>query len=207
MSCPIEIERRVLCTAENAAMASRSEEGLSGDKEHENALSHQRAVFHFDGADYMHFFHNFIFSACFWVLVCNGLLLLPAEREGRQFSHLRCIFTFINNGSILSRHPKMLHYGSIIHSLQVHTLVVVNYICSRRWQKHSCLWQGCVGQVSCPSTQLRWRRIQTANSLVSGQATQPPELMLPRSVFSPLFPTTQLVLAVCLDARSWMTTK
>lgn len=52
-----------------------------------------------------------------------------------------------NDGSILyrliSRHPKTLYRGYIIHSLHIHTLMVVNYIWSHSWPGADWLKRGC----------------------------------------------------------------
>lgn len=67
MSCPIEIERRVLCAAENAAMASLTEEGqrgnyMLGQRNMRMPFHYKCTNLHLDGVDYMHFFRtSFLF--------------------------------------------------------------------------------------------------------------------------------------------------
>lgn len=71
MSCPIEIERRVLRAAENAAMARLTEEGrrenyLFGQRNMRMSFHYKCTNLHLDGADYIHFsgalFFHFISS-------------------------------------------------------------------------------------------------------------------------------------------------
>lgn len=62
MSCPIEIERRVLCAAENAATASLTEERrrenyLFGQRNMRMSFHYKCTNLHSDIADYIHFFH------------------------------------------------------------------------------------------------------------------------------------------------------
>lgn len=60
MSCPIEIERRVLYAVENAATASLTEEGrrenyLFGQRNMRVFFHYKCTNLHLDGADYIHF--------------------------------------------------------------------------------------------------------------------------------------------------------
>lgn len=82
MSCPIEIERRVLCAAENAAMASLPEEGhkenyLSGQRNIRMSFHYKCTNLHLDGADYIHFFHVlFPFYPFFLTTILSHLIII-----------------------------------------------------------------------------------------------------------------------------------
>lgn len=93
MSCPIEIERRVLCAAENTAMASFTEEGqteklLVRTKKHEKVLSLQMYQFTFRRSRLHPFLPYFFFYSFFFTTAIAHLIIihktpLSAVRENK----------------------------------------------------------------------------------------------------------------------------
>lgn len=76
MSCPIEIERRVLCAAENAAMASLTEEGrrenyLFGQRNTRMSFHYKCSNLHLDGTDYIHFSRTLFLSPLFFLYLIS----------------------------------------------------------------------------------------------------------------------------------------
>lgn len=120
MSCPIEIERRVLCAAENAATASLTEEGLRknylfGQRNMRMSFHYKCTNLHLDRADYIHLSLTlFLSSLCFFSTTTTTtisyliiVIKIPLsagnavrERE-KQFpiqnviSHCLCIFLWL----------------------------------------------------------------------------------------------------------------
>lgn len=109
MSCPIEIEKRVLYAVENAAMARLIEEGrrenyLFGQRNMRMSFHYKCTNLHLDGADYIHFFYTlFLFQPFFLPpLHLFSLSFIKrhckcSEREKKKFRFKKITLFFIDS--------------------------------------------------------------------------------------------------------------